>query len=368
MDSSFFDKEVGTMKIGSYYMQASAERSYTAVETVTQVTSQHLLPYSPNAATGSEGVPEAAELALSEEGKKALEQLQAPTDAAKDADVLAMRAKSAARNRALTAYSPQQARLDLLQELLQRLTGKKFVASAIRLGNPTRSAAAESEPKLRVTNTEYRIERYESETLSYSAQGIIHTADGKTISVNVNLNMQREYAAVFTGSFTNTDVVLDPLVINYAGMAASLTDEKFDFDLDLDGKSDRISFTGAGSGFLALDKNGDGRINDGAELFGPQTGSGFGELRNYDEDGNGWIDENDGIFARLLVWSKDKDGNDQLFRLQEVDVGAIFLGDIGTEYTLGARAGDRNGVIRSTSVFLKESGGAGSIQHVDISI
>jgi hypothetical protein len=42
-----------------------------------------------------------------------------------------------------------------------------------------------------------------------------------------------------------------------------------------------------------------GRIDSGSELFGPATGSGFGELAALDGDGNGWIDENDDAFARL---------------------------------------------------------------------
>ena len=41
-----------------------------------------------------------------------------------------------------------------------------------------------------------------------------------------------------------------------------------------------------GSGYLALDKNGDGTINDGSELFGTRNGDGFADLAQYDEDGN----------------------------------------------------------------------------------
>ena len=41
------------------------------------------------------------------------------------------------------------------------------------------------------------------------------------------------------------------------------------------------------------------------------TGDGFKDLAMYDEDGNGWIDENDEIFSKLLIWSKDENGNDE---------------------------------------------------------
>jgi hypothetical protein len=45
----------------------------------------------------------------------------------------------------------------------------------------------------------------------------------------------------------------------------------------------------------------DGRVNDGRELFGPRTGDGFAELAAYDDDGNNWIDENDGIHDNLSI-------------------------------------------------------------------
>jgi hypothetical protein len=49
--------------------------------------------------------------------------------------------------------------------------------------------------------------------------------------------------------------------------------------------------------------------------------------------------------------------------LREADVGAIYLGDISTQYALGSA-----GALRSTSVFLKESGGAGLISHIDLAV
>ncbi len=117
-----------------------------------------------------------------------------------------------------------------------------------------------------------------------------------------------------------------------------------------------------------MDKDGNGKIDDGSELFGTKSGDGFGELREYDSDGNGWIDENDEIFSKLKVWCKDENVNDVLMDLKEADIGAIYLGEQRTEFILGGVDGYRDGVIRSTGVFLRESGGAGTIQHVDLSV
>ncbi len=123
---------------------------------------------------------------------------------------------------------------------------------------------------------------------------------------------------------------------------------------------------GAGSGYLALDKNGDGVINDGSELFGPQSGSGFRDLAAYDEDGNGWIDENDSIWSKLKIWCKNPDGTDSLYTLKEKGVGAICLQNTATDFTLKGSGGRDNGYLRSTGIFLYENGNVGTVQHLDL--
>lgn len=74
-----------------------------------------------------------------------------------------------------------------------------------------------------------------------------------------------------------------------------------------------------------MDINGDGKINDGNELFGPKSGNGFSDLAAFDEDGNGWIDENDFVYDKLRIWTKDKYGNDSLLAIGKKGIGAIYL-------------------------------------------
>ena len=52
--------------------------------------------------------------------------------------------------------------------------------------------------------------------------------------------------------------------------------------------------------------------------------------------------------------------------LKEADIGAIFLGEAETEFSLKGANGGTRGLIRSTGFFLKESGGMGTVQHVDL--
>lgn len=209
---------------------------------------------------------------------------------------------------------------------------------------------------------------YESEQTSFATEGRVVTASGKEISFNVEVSMSRtfyeETAAVVDLSVPK---LTDPLVINLDTEVASVSDQKFYFDLDADGHQEQISRLNAGSGYLALDKNGDGIINDGSELFGTASGNGFADLAQYDQDGNGWIDEADEIFNKLLIWQKDENGNDVLRGLGEAGVGAIYLGNVNTEFSLNSEQDNKtNAVVRQTGMFLYENGNAGTMQQIDL--
>lgn len=210
----------------------------------------------------------------------------------------------------------------------------------------------------------------ESEQTSFAAAGVINTADGQQISFSVSLSMSRSYyeESSFSVTIGDTRQLQDPLVLNFDGEAAQLTDQRFAFDLDSDGDNESINFVAGGSGFLAFDRNGDGRINDGSELFGAKSGNGFAELSALDDDHNGWIDENDAAYAQLQVWTKDGNGNDQLSTLKEADVGAIGLAHAATSFDLKDANNELQGRIRSSGIFLHEDGGVGTVQQIDLTI
>ena len=217
--------------------------------------------------------------------------------------------------------------------------------------------------------TQQLVTYQEYENTQFHANGQAKTDDGRIIDFNIDIMMSRsymEYMNVYIPAMQNA--LCDPLVVNIGCDTSNVRDQKFMFDIDADGEKDEISMLGRGSGFLALDLNEDGVINDGSELFGTKSGDGFADLRGYDSDGNGWIDENDEIFCRLKVWCKGDDGEDILMDLKEADIGAIYLGSEDTEFTMNGNDGSRDGVIRSTGFFLKESSGAGTVQHVDMAI
>lgn len=207
----------------------------------------------------------------------------------------------------------------------------------------------------------------ERESTSFSTTGTVKTADGRELNFNLDMTMSRRYMEKHDIEFVSSfDTVLtDPLVINLGSNPVSVSDKSFQFDIDGDGKDETIAQMNPESGFLALDKNGDGIINDGSELFGTKTGNGFSELAEYDSDGNGWIDENDEVYDQLKVWVKDENGNDKLLSLKEANVGAIYLGSSKTTFHVTDDNNELKAKVRSSGVYLHEDGSAGSVQQVD---
>ena len=209
----------------------------------------------------------------------------------------------------------------------------------------------------------------ESESTTFASSGMVKTQDGRSIDFNIEVSMSRAFTSQINTLTTQNYIKTDPLVINLDTDIGSVTDQKFLFDLDSDGDEEEISFAGKGSGFLALDKNGDGRIGDGSELFGTKSGDGFKDLAAFDEDGNGWIDENDSIYSKLKAWTKDEAGNDYLINLKDADVGAIYLDNADTQFSLKDGNNRLNGEIKKTGIYLHEStGAAGTLNHVDLAV
>jgi len=272
--------------------------------------------------------------------------------------------------------------VNLLRSLFERLTGQKF-----RVIDPTTFTGGSAESAGGTVSTDqgqapaaiaandsagyglaydYHESHYEAETTQVAAAGIINTADGQKIDFSLSLSMSHEFYSEQNLQIRAGDALKDPLVINFSGTAAELTQREFQFDIDADGHKDQISFVGPESGFLALDKNSDGIINDGSELFGTASGNGFSDLSAYDSDGNNWIDENDAIFDSLRIWSKDSAGEDQLVALGKAGVGALYLGHIESLFSIKETDNTLLGQVKETGLAVMESGQVVTMQQLDL--
>ena len=207
-------------------------------------------------------------------------------------------------------------------------------------------------------------QRYEeSQSMSFSTFGHI-TTENSEIDVNLHFSMSRSFVVENQISINDS---FDPLIINLDGLMPQLSKDTFSFDLDNDGESDQISKLTSGNGFLALDRNEDGKINQGSELFGTRTGDGFQELSKYDKDHNDWIDENDSIFNKLRIWLKNEDTNErELIALGEVGIGAIYLNSTASEFTYKNTSNQVLGELKGCSFYLNEDGTSGNISQIDL--
>lgn len=288
-------------------------------------------------------------------------------------------ASESAKMEQATSDVQNDPKLQLIILMLEKLTGHKvrvFNASQFTMTANTpaptpNTAQQNSQPAPRAgygVDYSKTVSYSESEQTTMQASGTIKTTDGKEIQFNLNLAMQYQYSETSSTSVRMGDAArkTDPLVINFNGTAAQLTEQRFAFDLSSDGQKEQINAPASGSGFLALDKNGDGQINDGSELFGPGSGNGYNELAKYDSDHNNWIDENDAVFKQLKVWAKDAAGGDQLSSLASLGIGALSLGSIATPFDIKTASNQLLGTVRSSSVVINEDGSVGSMQQIDL--
>lgn len=139
----------------------------------------------------------------------------------------------------------------------------------------------------------------------------------------------------------------DPLIIDLGKIGIEITsvEDGVHFDLDKNGFAEKTEWVGQEDGFLAIDRNHNGFIDDGGELFSDQvvmsdgyvSTSGFEALADLDDNvdeetgkvGDGIIDEKDSAFSELRVWI-DENGNgisehDELKKLSELDIKSIDI-------------------------------------------
>ena len=206
----------------------------------------------------------------------------------------------------------------------------------------------------------------EQEKTSFQAKGVV-TANGKEINFSVSFTMGRSYTQSLSSELWAGTSAEDPLVINPGQGTTTLSGNRIQFDINMDGNEEDMPFPTQQSGFLVIDKNGNGVIDDGSELFGAATGDGFRELAVYDDDKNGWIDEGDAAYSQLRVWRQNGD-QQTLDTLKSANIGAIYTGSVATPFEIKNDQNQTLARIKQSGVYLTENGTPGIIQSIDIAV
>jgi hypothetical protein len=176
--------------------------------------------------------------------------------------------------------------------------------------------------------------------------------------------VQLEFSFEFSASVSSTEVVVeqgDPIVLDLDGDGVELSryQDGARFDLLGSGRAQQTAFVQGGDAFLALDRNGDGLINSGKELFGEQHGArnGFEELSRFDDNNDGVINRRDSVFNELRLFRDNGNGiteAGELLTLAEAGVKEIDLGYRDVDQR--AAGGNRIAQIAS---FLRSDGSRG---------
>jgi len=177
---------------------------------------------------------------------------------------------------------------------------------------------------------------------------------------------QLEFKFEFSASVSVSQTTVqqgDPIVFDLDGDGIELTtyQKGARFDLMGTGRAQQAAFVNGGDAFLALDRNKDGLINSGLELFGEQHGArnGFEELRRFDLNGDGTINRHDAVFNELRLFRDNGDGKTdagELISLIEAGIDEIFLDyqDVDEK----AAGGNR---LTQISAYLKNDGSRGRV-------
>jgi hypothetical protein len=160
------------------------------------------------------------------------------------------------------------------------------------------------------------------------------SAEDQTVTAMAReVAVQMEFSFEYTSETVEVVEESDPITLDLDGDGIELTSYRDGarFDITGTGQAARTAFVTGGDAFLAFDRNGNGTIDDGTELFGDQRGAanGFEELRRLDTNGDGRISAADRDFDALRLFRDNGNGRTEageLLTLAEAGVAEISLG------------------------------------------
>lgn len=208
---------------------------------------------------------------------------------------------------------------------------------------------------------------HEQEALQLSGHGSITTQDGQQFNFTLNVSTLRNFSSTNSHTVRTGAAAKDPLLLTLDGNAASFSDAKVSFQLDPNSRNLSELPMLKNGGWLMLDRNHNGKVDNGSELFGPASGNGFRDLAQLDSNHDGVLDDNDPLFADLKLWQGRAGGKDKLTSLKSLHIGAILLDNVAAPFSFRDGHNQEVAVSRRAGVYLSEDGKAGQVSQVDVS-
>jgi hypothetical protein len=164
-------------------------------------------------------------------------------------------------------------------------------------------------------------------------------------------NAFNTFRQLFTLTSTLPIFSVSPIILDLDGNGIETINVKDGayFDHGGNGFAEQTGWASSGEGFLVMDRNEDGIINDGKEFFGSETllsngtkaANGFQALVELDDNQDGKIDANDPIWSQLKIWQNDPEATDIgdpdtsgiMKTLDEIGIKAIYLDSTITNIT-----------------------------------
>lgn len=196
-------------------------------------------------------------------------------------------------------------------------------------------------------------------TLVYNFNLVVTDATGVSTSTPFKLTFMRR------------GVSAPPVVFDLDGDGLELVapgDSQVMFDMDMDGDKDRTGWAGADDGFLALDRNGNGVIDDISEIsFVSDSGDAITDLegvRGHDSNRNGMLDAGDANFSSFLIWQdSNQDGVSQADELKTLTERGIT--SLNLTLTLTGQVPDEGeNAVYATTQYRKADGSTGMVGDV----
>ncbi len=154
--------------------------------------------------------------------------------------------------------------------------------------------------------------------------------------VKTNVSKTSPFTLVAGQNDMTRDAAITPLVIDLNGdgiHTISRANAGGEFDLFGNGTAVASGWINGSDGFLAVDHNGNGRIDDISEMFGGHAkGAGFAQLAAFDSNGDGVVDQNDARFDELRIW-QDANGNHQTDDGELMTLAQAGIASLNTSYT-----------------------------------